>query len=262
MRVYWLIAAIVLLTYSVFYGVRYMTVPKPPKELGDEEMRLSVSKQVGSTEDLKGSWNNTPGATLLFYINPVILNRTATVGNEYATLVDIGRKQRLKFLIAPDAGRSLMMAPAILEIYVTGDTYPEVVDIPGLYLQRWSCVAIVKRGRKFNIYINGRLTATHTCLSMPEYDNDKPIYVGDSTGYMGGKIAQINLLPYAMTMDDVRNYVSENTATDGKPYLQADAPMLPDFSLEGISDIITCPGGGCDNKKTVGALDQWNSEYA
>lgn len=262
MRVYWLVVAILLLTYSVFYGVRYMTLPTPPKQIGDEEMRLSISKQVGSTEDLKNAWSNTPGGTLLFHINPIILNRTATIGNEYATLVDIGRKQRLKFLISPDAGRSLMMAPAILEIYVTGDTYPEIVDIPGLYLQRWSCVAIVKQGRKFNIYVNGRLQASHTCLSMPEYDNDKPIYIGDTSGHMGGKIAHINLLSYAMTMDDVRNYISENAATDGKPYLESDAPILPDFSLEGILDIITCPGGGCNKSKNIGPLDKWNSEYA
>ena len=262
MRIYWLLAAIILLTYSIYYGARYAILPVPPTQLGPETMPLTDEKQIGTSDDVKTLWSSVPGSTLSFYIHPQIQDRTATVGNEYATALNIGDNQSIKFLIALDAGRSNMMAPVIFEVYTTGKSLPEVIDIPGIYLQRWSCVIIVKQGRKFNIYVNGKLTVSRVCESMPELDNTKSLRVGDSKRRLGGMIGLVNLAPYAMQQSDVRSYVSETMGTDGKPYLVSDLPALPVLSLESLRDLFICPGGNCGSSKNPGPIDQWNSEYA
>jgi hypothetical protein len=262
MRIYWLLAAIILLTYSIYYGARYAILPAPPTQLGVETMALTSELQIGTSEDVKSLWSTVPGSTLSFYINPQIQDRTATIGNEYATALNIGDNQSVKFLIALDAGRSNMMAPVIFEVYTSGNSLPEVIDIPGIYLQRWSCVVIVKQGRKFNIYVNGKLSASRICDSMPELDNTKSLRIGDSKKRLGGSIALVNLAPYAMQLDDVRSYVNETMGTDGKPYLSSDLPALPVFSLDSLSNLFICPGGNCSSPKSTGPIDQWNSEYA
>ena len=269
MRIYWLLAAIILLTYSVYYATRYLTLPSPPKLLGPELISLSESKQIGTNEDLTKLWANMSGASLCFYINPQVQDRTANfkVSDSYATAVNIGGNQNLKILLAPDAGRDSMSAPVVFEIYTYNPELPEILEVPGIYLQRWSCLVIVKEGRKFNIYVNGKLAASHTCLFMPYYDITETIRVGDpgttvSSGRLGGNIALVSLVPYAMKTDDVRNYISDTMSTNGTPYLSSDLPELPGLSLASLKDLFMCPGGNCDSMKKMSPIDLWNSEYA
>ena len=161
MRVYWFFAAIIILSYCVYAGVAMYTLPTAPNRIGPEKISLSSVTQVGTNTDLTKNWNTPSGSTLVFYISPIINDRTSVVGNEYATAVNIGRKQSLNILIAPDAGRSKFMAPATLEVIINGQDYPDVIEINAIELQRWNCVAIVKQGRVFNIYVNVHVHMIH-----------------------------------------------------------------------------------------------------
>ena len=257
MRLYWLLAAILVLTFGVYQSVRYLTVPTPPNSVGPEQLNLSVPTQVANSEQLKVSLSSTTGSTLIFFIIPEIADRTSVIGNEYATAVNIGSKQNLKILIAPDAGRSSMMAPAILEIFVANSADPEVIDITDIKLQRWNCVAIVRKGRKFNIYINGQLSASHMCTAMPIIDGTQTLRVGDRR--LGGLIAQISMTNYPMEIDDIQTMVRELTDADGKPYLSSDLPGLP---IPSFDFNFMCPGGNCNSPSKPNPMEQWNSSYA
>lgn len=267
MRVYWFFAAIIILSYCVYAGVSMFILPSPPNRIGPEKILLSKVTQVGTNTDLTNNWNNPSGSTLIFYISPVINDRTSVVGNEYATAVNIGRKQSLNILIAPDSGRSQMMAPATLEIIINGQDYPDVIEIDSIHLQRWNCVAIVKQGRVFNIYVNGILSVTHTCTAMPVYDNTQPLRVGDLR--LGGTIALISLAPYAMQANDIQNLIKDTTDMDNKPYLVTDEASFPSFSLSdlpgfsGLSNLFMCPGGNCTStNKMPSPMYKWTTNYA
>lgn len=267
MSLYWLLAAIVIITFGVYYGVSiYTSTGTAPNRIGNEQMSLSKVTSLGSNVDLNSGWTNSSGSTLIFFILPTIKDRTSVVGNEYATALNIGSKQAFKILIAPDAGRSQMLAPAMLEVYVNGSSDPEQIDIASVHLQRWNCVMIVKQGRKFNIYVNGQLSVSHTCTAMPAYDDTQPMRIGDPR--LGGSIALISLAPYAMQMNDVQNYIREASDTDNKPYLSSEIPSLPsivgmkDFILTSLNDFIICPGGNCSSIKPTGPMYEWTSNYA
>lgn len=264
MRLYWILAAILILTYCVYTGVSMYTLPTAANRLGPEKILLSKPTQVGTNVDLTTNWVNPAGATLIFYILPLINDRTTVVGNEYATAINIGNKQSLQILIAPDAGRSEMMAPAILKIDINGQTNPDIVDIDMLKLQSWNCIAIVKQGRIFNIYVNGVLSVSHTCTAMPEYDNTQPIRVGDAR--LGGTMALISLAPYAMQVDDIQNLMRDTTDMDNKPYLSSDISSIPTFSLANFPNMVSfimCPGGNCSSSnKMPPPMYQWTSMYS
>lgn len=261
MRLYWFLAAIVILTYCVYSGVTMYTLPSPPNRLGSEKIALSKVSQVGTTVDLTSNWNNTPASTLFFYISPTINDRTSVSGNEYATALNIGNSQILKILVAPDAGRAQMMAPAVLEVNINGQNYPDVIDIDVIQLQKWNCIAIVKQGRLFNIYVNGTLSVSHTCTAMPVYDSTQPLRVGDPR--LGGTIALVNLAPYAMQVNDVQNMMKETSDMDNSPYLSSDLPSLPTFSMNGLYSMFMCPGGNCKgSNKMPPPMYQWTTNYA
>ena len=207
-------------------------MPKPPMRVGNEQISLSTESIVITSEELKKLWTGTSGSTIIFYINPTIKDRTSVSGNEYASVIKIGDKQKFKLLVAADAGRGYSTSPAQLEVYVTGNI-PEIIEIPNFPMQRWTCVAIVRKGRKFNIYINGKLTVSHTCTAMPIFEgsdsttcspssnsNIAPLRVGNAR--LGGSIALISIAPYPMQADEIRSSVESTVDSEGKPYLSSE----------------------------------------
>ena len=67
MRIYWLLAAILLITYGVYYSVRYMVSGKQGLILGKEVMDLSVVNMVANSEIVKENWVDSPSSSLVFY---------------------------------------------------------------------------------------------------------------------------------------------------------------------------------------------------
>lgn len=254
------ILAILLGIVLIYSLINYLLSPRPPSRIGPEQISLSTQRQIISSEELKIGWSSTSGSTLFFYINPTIKDRTSISGNEYAKAVQIGSKQTLKILVAADAGRGYANSPATLEVFVKNNPIPEIIEIPNISLQKWSAVAIVKQGRKFNIYINGKLMVSHVCTAMPDFDETQPLRTGDAR--LGGSIALMSLAPYPMNIDDVRSMVSSTSGTDGAPYISSGIfSFIPTFSVQ----VNLCPGGNCNSTKTSGSpgpLNQWTTPYA
>ena len=256
------ITIILFVSFLIYLLLAYLMLPKPFERIGkQDEISLTKPVQIITSEELKGPWTSSSGSSLIFYINPTLVDRTAQSGNEYAQVLQIGSKQTFQLLVAPDAGRGLNMAPARLEIFVKGYEDPEYAEIPNFPLQRWTAVVIVKNGRKFNIYLNGTLAVSHTCTAMPDFDDTQPLKVGDKR--LGGKLSLLSLAPYAMKTNEVRDLTRNSVDTSGKPYIPFTImsifkPFMP--SLPNIG--MWCPGGNCTKPKKAGPLEQWSSPYA
>ena len=258
----WIIFGIILISYIVYLIVSHTLLPNritQSSRIGQEQIDLSKVSQIISSEQLKTAWTSTDGSTLMFFIFPEISDRTSVSGNEYANVIQIGTKQTFKLLAAPDAGRGYGSAPAILEVHVKGSTTPEVIELLKFPLQRWTSVVIVKDGRKFNIYINGFLKVSHLCTAMPDFDSTQPLLTGDLR--LGGSIALMSLVPYPMKVNEVRTYVANSADTTGKPYLSSGIEY-PIPSIDGILNLISCPGGNCVTPIQTGPMEEWSSQYA
>lgn len=257
------VLGLIITIYLIYYAIQYYLLPKPPQRIGLEQIDLSTLTQVITSEELKKSWTGTSGSTLIFYINPSIKDRTSVSGNEYASVVQIGTKQNFKILVAADAGRGYSSSPAQFEIFVKSCSVPESIEIPNFPLQRWSAVVIVRQGRKFNVYLNGKLTASHMCTAMPDFDDTQPLRVGDRR--LSGQIALMSLAPYPMQTDEVHSTVEATVDTSGKPYFSSSILSFLPLPTAIINFNPMCPGGNCGNTglsaKTT-PFEQWSSSYA
>jgi hypothetical protein len=256
------IAIIFVVSFLIYLLLSYLMLPKPFERIGkDVDISLTKPVQVITSEELKGPWTSSSGSSLIFYINPSLVDRTAQSGNEYAKVVQIGSRQSFQILVAPDAGRGLNLAPARLEVFVKGYANPEYAEIPNFPLQRWTAVVIVKNGRRFHIYLNGTLAVSHTCTAMPDFDDTQPLRVGDKR--LGGTISLLGLAPYAMKTNEVRELTRNSVDTSGKPYVPFTVmslfqPFMPSLPNTGS----WCPGGNCTKPKKAGPLEQWSAPYA
>lgn len=253
----WIVLVLILLSYVVYYILKYALLPAPPLRIGEEAIDLSKITQVITGEDLGKATMNTSGSTLVFYINPIINDRTSQNGTEYATPVNIGESQKFNILIAPDAGRSNMMAPATLTVTEKGSNGSntiETIELASFPLQRWTGVAIVNQGSKINIYINGLLSASHKCTAMPIFTKTNALNVGDTR--LQGQIALMSLAPYPMQAADIKSMYMNTIDTEGKPYLSSGTSF---FSIPTLN--ISCPGGNCFTPTAIPGFEQWSSQY-
>jgi len=234
--------------------------PNPIQGIGEEEYDLNSPTSVISNEQLRGPWTSGSGSSLIFYINPRIIDRTARSGNEYANVVRIGEKQSFQILIAPDAGRGLYKAPARLQIFVNGKDTPEYAEIPNFPLQRWTAVVIVKFGRRFNIYLNGKLVVTHVCSAMPLFDNTQSLKVGDPR--LSGTICLLSLSSYAMTTDEVRSLIRGTVDTSGKPYMPFNLSKLFSSIFKVLPHGWWCSGRCCQKPTRIRSTEEWSTPYA
>lgn len=254
------VALIIVIIYVIYYVIQYVLLPVGPSRIGPELLSLSNVTTVISSDELDKSWNTTSGSTLLFYINPSMNDRTVQSGNEYANALQIG-PHNFKLLVAPDAGRGYSMAPAQLAVVLANGSI-ETIDILNIPLQRWTAVAIVKQGRRIYIYVNGRLSISHTCASMPVSDRTKALTIGDPR--LGGSIALMSLAAYPMRPDEIRGLVQNTVDTSGKPYLSSgiwDYLPIPNI-FHWPTFNFWCPGGNCSSTvNQIGPLEQWSVTY-
>jgi len=180
----------------------------------------------------------------------------------------------LKLLVAPDAGRGYSLAPAQLNINVAcnptsiptscTDTtrtegVKETIDLPEIPLQRWTAIVIVREGRKFNIYLNGKLSTSHMCTATPMYIKSIPLTIGDKR--LGGNVALMSIAPRVLEINEVRTAVANSVDTNGAPYLSS-GMSLPVPTLSDIEKMFSCPLGNCPKVNPPGPLQQWSSPYA
>jgi len=251
---------ILLFSFLIYITISFFLLPPRFNRIGPDELPLNTKTFIVSSEGLKEAWSSTGGSTLLFYINPTIQDKTSQSGNEYATAVNIADKQKFEILISPDAGRAINMAPAQLKIKTieTGSNNIETIEIPNFPLQRWTSVAIVKTGRRYNIYLNGKLSVSYTCRKMPDNDITSSLSVGDSR--LSGKIGLISISANSLNPSEIREIISDSADSSGKPYLPVSINSIFKDFIPSLPPRFWCPGGNC-NTDVPSPLDQWRSNY-
>ena len=95
---------------------------------------------------------------------------------------------------------------------------------------------------------------------MPDFDETQPLRIGDKR--LGGEIALISLLPYAMKPNEIREVVRGQADTSGKPLIPFKVEKLFIPSKVDTPHGSWCPGGNCRIPKKAGPLEQWSSPYA
>lgn len=277
MSIVFIIIGLLIFFYLLYlilsYGLKKPT--QTPLRVGHDEIPLStVSTGVIASSQFKEAWNNTDGSSLIFFIYPLLQDRTSRIStDEYATIFKVGESLSLKLLVAPDAGRGYSLAPAILTISTTCIPSPnnhgctdnpstlEQIDLPEIPLQRWTSVVIVRKGRKINIYLNGKLSASHMCTATPINTGTSNLDVGENNKRLGGTLALMSIASYPLEPNDVRILIQKTVDTTGAPYLSSGI-SLPVPKLSDIEKLFTCPFGNCENIGKPGPLEQWSSPYA
>ncbi len=127
---------------------------------------------------------------------------------------------------------------------------------PTLPETKWTHVAIIIEGRRFNILYNGKVVASKLIANMPNLTKSGLLSSGSSQ--LNGQIAYVSFNNRAMSPEEIMIEYNDTSDSRGKPYI--------DGALSDIFSIFGCPAGLCSNVPPSNppskAIMSWSTPYS
>jgi hypothetical protein len=217
-------------------------------------------KNIGSPSQVRDSFMITPSSTLLVYIKYQVNNKTSSVSKESEPLRIIELQNSLKLQITPGN----INKPQKTELVIKTQNSSNVVGYESFTLtnfpeQKWVQLVIVREGRRYTVYYNGRIVLSQRTINYPTVSSSQFI-VGDSR--LTGLFALPRIVPVEYHIQDVRADLKNTSDTRHKPVSPNDK-IFP----ESLSFI---PSFGCPNglfcfqspQPVFNPLKSWKTPYA
>ena len=246
------------LVIVTIYLIFYVIYPPPKNEdLLPKMAPLNEKKDVGLPDVVQKTLLGSNGCTVMGYFILKDGDRTTKMSQPYLPLMQIANNWYLEISPAP-AGKDRTSARLRIQTNKSGTLKDEIVDLPPISKQKWTFIAVLREGRRFDIIYDNRIVASHRLEHYPVVITS-PLSVG-SPGLNGSVIHVIingkRLSPNEVESERVSHVDTNNMILEANPI---------NLSLPKFEWLAACPPGlPCDpvTKPPKNNLVEWNSPYA
>jgi hypothetical protein len=241
-----------LITYSVITTVR----PSSTALLTPKSGPINTPTNVGGPTDARDLFLAPAGGTLMTYLFCAVNSKTPSIGSkqEPIPILRIGSVMRLELLPG-----GVSMAPKTrLMVQTQGPTIREeelqIADFPQ---QTWVHLAIVREGRRFTVYYNGKVASSQRTTYVPAI-NSARFTIGNQN--LQGQFVYPKLAGIPYRMEDIQQELAQTSDTRHKPYTSGDV-------MDGFQRLFQgCPNGvfcfSTSGKPAANPLQMWQTPYA
>ncbi len=203
--------------------------------------------------------NTQDNYTFSFYVQPGMYNRTQTLSSASddidETLIPIMYWSDVFYFTHNTNKNNTTLY--INQIGVTADVRRYTpIPCPVLPETKWTHVAIVIEGRRFNILYNGKVVASKLIPNMPNITSRGILSSGSPM--LNGQLAYVSFNNRAMSPDEIMIEYNDTSDSRGRPYI--------DGSLSDIFSIFGCPAGLCSSvppsTPPSKAMMSWSTPYS
>jgi len=263
---------IVFVIMLIIFAVLFFRNRSPGiKDYMPDTVSLSnTTNAIGSSEAQKILLSGS-GATVAGLFNVTIGDKTTQMAtsatNNFSTL--FGMPGSVEFQLAP-ANISNPNSTAQLLIttnaQAAGNTFAtEAIPLPPLPAQKWTFIAILRDGRRFDVLYNDQIVASHRLTYYPYTGVQNQFQVGQapltptSPARFLGQAKHLFAFNRRMSPGELAELRAKYVDTTGAPPDPLPFPFLP-FSLPGIC----IPGLPCNplDQPPPNSLQAWSSPYA
>jgi hypothetical protein len=230
-----LIAALVVLLVALIISWSVLSTARPAvlQSLQPVSGSLQKVQRIGSFRDTRDNFLTPSGATLLVYVYCAINSKTASVIPDRANIPLISIGNVLRLIILP--GGASTPPQTQLAIRTQGATMgTELIDIAPLPMQQWVQVAIVREGRRYTVYYNGKVVASERTQNNPVI-NSSELTIGHPQ--LAGNFALPRLAATPMSQEEIRYDLQQTSDTRHQPYVPTQ------FSFPAFFNLFSCPDG-------------------
>lgn len=250
---------VLLLSLLVSWTVLGTARPKILESLSPSVGPLNKPTKIGFPGQPRELFLIPAGATLSLFLFAAVNNKTPSYGSTQSpiNLVRIG--DTLKFQLVPGGAEGSPKTQLVIQTQNPSKTNEvETLDVAEFPQQKWVHLVIVREGRRYTVYYNGKV-ATSTRTTFVPSINSSSLIVGDER--LQGQFGLPKLAPTPYHIEEIVAELNATADTRHQPYT-SDFWSTMNFSMISFG----CPNGlFCFSTEGAPKLDpmkKWTSPYA
>jgi len=264
---------VVFIIMAIIFGILLFRTKTPGiKDYIPSEVPLNTTTNAVGSNEANKILLAGPGATLAGLFNVTIgdkTSQTATpVTNNFSTL--FGMQGCIEFQLAPaNISNPNSTAQLLITTNARGSDnkfLTEAIPLPPLPAQKWTFIAILRDGRRFDVLYNDQVVASHRLTYYPNTGVQNQLQVGQSpqtktapTRFLGSA-KHLFAFNYRMPPGELAALRAKYVDTTGAPPIPL--PFPSPFNLTFPS--ICIPGLPCSpvNQPPPNSLQAWSTPYS
>ena len=211
--------AIFIITFIIVFAISYyiinvswptatsITALSPIQK--KKAFSLSTEQVIGVSNSVAEPFFTGSGGSLVFYLYLTSAQRTSDINNPYMTIVGIPGSFALQVASHGDVR-------IVVETATKNGAQTEEIVLPGLAKQKWTQVAIIREGRRFDIVYNDKIVASQRLKYLPLV-RISPLRAGQDG--LQGAIGNIRVSSRRVTIQELDIEYRRTSDTRGKPHL-------------------------------------------
>lgn len=253
-----LVALIILgiVTFVASYMILSTVRPSLTESLAPNQGRMNISTRVGAPGDARDKFLVPSGSTLMVYLFCAVNSKTPEIGNSQdpITILEIGSTLKLQLLPGGASSKPKTQLSILTQAPTPSYETIELADFPE---QKWVHLSIVREGRRYTVYYNGKIIASHRTNYFPVI-NSSQFKIGDPR--LQGEFVAPRLAPTPFNLDEIKQDMLISSDTRNEPYKSEDVLGFLQSVFSG------CPNGlfcfSTTQPPRGNPLKMWQTPYA
>ena len=248
----------VILILVTMYIIVYVIYPgSGNKDLLPRITSLSSKTDLLYSDQTKKQLLASSGSTVMGYFNIQAGDRTLKLGDDFVPVLQVENNWMLEVSQAPKHTTDTS-ARLRVETLEAGNIVAEYIELPTIPKQKWTFIAILRDGRRFDVIYDNRIVASKILANYPTVITS-PLSVGHPS--LGGNVIHVITNNKRLSFNEVER--------ERLSHINTNNTVLEDnafsFNMPGINLFAECPPGlPCQpiTKPPSNNLLQWKSPYA
>lgn len=248
----------VILILTTLYIIVYVIYPgSGNNDVLTKMTPLNIKKDIVTSDVVQSTLLGTSGSTVMGYFYLLDGDKTPKYTNSFTPIMQIDNNWFLEVAPTP-TGSTSSTARLRVQTNDGGQITPEIIQLPSIPKQKWTFIAVLRDGRRFDVIYNNQIVASQILEFYPVVISS-PLSVGN-TGLNGSVIhVMINgsrLTPSAVERERVAHVDTNGTVLEGDTIA---------ISFPGLNLFAQCPPGlPCDpvTRPPNSNLMRWKTPYA
>jgi len=247
-------SVLLLIALCITWAVLNYTRPTLLAGLSPTSGSLAKPTNIGTSQLVRTNFLTPSGGTILVYLYYTVNNKTSSMGQE-ATISLLSLGSVLQLQLVPGGASSAPTTQLSIQTQKPGSMKPniEIISLEHFPQQNWVHVAIVREGRRFTVFYNGKIAGSDRTTYYPVI-NSSQFILGDKK--LIGEFAYPKLAATPFRQTEIIAEMHSSSDTRHEPY----KPF--DFSFFTLG----CPNGlfcySTPSTPATNPLKTWHSPYA
>jgi hypothetical protein len=246
----------IVLVLITLYIIIYVIYPgSGNKNLVPNKLPLSQKKEIYYSDETQTTLLKTSGSTVMGFFKLQAGDRTQHIHSAYIPILQIANAWQLEVSPSPASSDG---TTSRLRVFVKdgAEQKEEFIELPSIPLQKWTFIAVLRDGRRFDVIYDNRIVASQRLANYP-VATPSPLSIGN-TG-VNGTVIHVFVNPRRLSPSEVEKERRARIDTNGAVLEDND------FKFPGSNILAVCPPGLPCNTITrppPSNLMKWSTPYA